>query len=98
MKIVALGSKAFATGFALAGVQGVYVTSPEQALERLKSLVSDEEVGLIMMSDDVSKPIQDEITSIRAKRVVPLIYEVPSPGSKKQTTEYRTLLKQILGV
>jgi len=98
LKIVALGSKAFATGFALAGVQGEFVNSPQQALERLKSLVSDQDVGLIMMSDDVSKPIQNEITAIRAKRAVPLIYEVPSPGSKKQTTEYRTLLKQILGV
>ncbi len=98
MKVVALGSKAFVTGFALAGVQGEYVTSADEARDRLKTLLKDHDVGLIMMSDDVSKPIQDEITAIRAKRAVPLIYEVPAPGSKKQTTEYRTLLKQILGV
>jgi V/A-type H+-transporting ATPase subunit F len=98
LKVVALGSKAFVTGFALAGVQGEYVTSPDEASARLKALLKDSDIGLIMMSDDVSKPIQDEITAIRAKRPVPLIYEVPAPGSKKQTTEYRTLLKQILGV
>ncbi len=98
MKVVALGSKAFVTGFALAGVQGEYVTSSEEARGRLKTLLKDQDVGLIMMSDDLSKPIQDEITAIRAKRAVPLIYEVPAPGSKKQAVEYRTLLKQILGV
>ena len=98
MKIVAVGTKAFVTGFALAGVQGEYVTSSQEAYERLGALLKDQEIGLIMMSDDLSKPIHDEITSIRAKRPVPLIYEVPAPGSKKQTVDYRNILRQILGV
>ena len=98
LKVIALGSKAFVTGFALAGVQGEYVTSPEEASRRLKSLVQDQEIGLIMMSDDMTRPIQEQITAVRAKQATPLIYEVPAPGSKKQTTEYGTLIKQILGV
>jgi V/A-type H+-transporting ATPase subunit F len=51
-----------------------------------------------MLSDDVTKEIRTEIALIRSKRAVPLIYEVPAPGSKKATVEYRTLLRQILGV
>ena len=98
VKVVAVGSKAFVTGFALTGVQGEYVKSSNEALDKVQSLLKDQQVGLIMISDDVSKGIKDDIASIRAKRAVPLIYEVPAPGSKKETTDYRVLMRQILGV
>jgi V/A-type H+-transporting ATPase subunit F len=98
VKVVAVGSKAFVTGFALAGVQGEYVNSPKEALEKVNSLSKDQNIRLIMISDDISKGIKNEIASIRAKMAVPLIYEVPAPGSKKETTDYRVLLRQILGV
>ena len=98
MRVVAVGSKAFVTGFALAGVQGEYVKSSQEALGKVNSLLRQQDVGLIMLSDDVSRDIRDEIASIRAKRAVPLIYEVPAPGSKHETVEYRALLRQILGV
>jgi V/A-type H+-transporting ATPase subunit F len=55
-------------------------------------------VGLVLLSDDIGKEIRYQLTSIRAKRPIPLIYELPSPGSKKEKVDYRTLLKQILGV
>lgn len=98
MKVVAIGSKAFVTGFALAGVQGEYVKSSQQALSKINSLIRMPDVGLIMLSDDLSKEIRNEVAAIRAKRAVPLIYEVPAPGSKHEKVEYRALLRQILGV
>jgi len=36
--------------------------------------------------------------AVRAKRAVPLIYEVPGPGSKLEKVEYRAMLRAILGV
>ncbi len=50
------------------------------------------------MSDDVAKDIRGKLNTIRAKRPVPLIFEVPAPGSKGEKVEYRDMLKQILGV
>lgn len=98
MKVVAIGGKAFVTGFTLAGVSGYYVSSSSEALERIKSLLDDPQVGLIIVSDDIASGIRDEITSIRAKRATPLIYEVPAPGSKREKIEYRSMLRRILGV
>lgn len=98
MKVVAIGGRAFVAGFVLAGVTGQYVSSSKEALELVNKLVTDPTVGLVMISDEVSKPIRDELTSIRSKRAVPLIYEVPGPGSKQETVEYRTMLRSILGV
>ncbi|HME19044.1 MAG TPA: V-type ATP synthase subunit F [Nitrososphaerales archaeon] len=98
MKVVALGGKAFVTGFVLAGVTGEYVDRPEAALEKIQALVKNPEVGLIMVSDEVAGPIRGELMAVRSKKAVPLIYEVPGPGSKLEKVEYRAMLRAILGV
>ena len=98
MKVVALGGKAFVTGFVLSGVTGSYVDTPGAALDRISKLLKDPDVGLIMVSDDIAKPIREELTTLRSKRAVPLIYEVPGPGSKQEKVEYRAMLRTILGV
>jgi vacuolar-type H+-ATPase subunit F/Vma7 len=98
MKVVAVGGKAFVTGFLLSGVSGEYVSSPDEALEWIEKLVRDPQVSLIMVSDEVAKPLGARLTAIRTQRATPLIYEVPGPGSKKAKVEYRTLLRSILGV
>lgn len=98
MKVVAVGGKAFVAGFVLSGVTGAYVGSSEAALARIEKLAKDPDVGLIMVSDEVARPIGDALTVLRAKKAIPLIYEVPGPGSKKEKVEYRAMLRAILGV
>lgn len=98
MKVVAVGGKAFVTGFVLSGVSGEYASTPSAALEKIQSLVRDPQVGLIMVSDDVAQPISAELTALKSKKAIPLIYDVPGPGSKKQKVEYRAMLRAILGV
>ncbi len=98
MKVVALGEKAFVTGFVLSGVKGEFVSSPQEALAKIQKLSNDPDVALIMISSELTKPIQDQLTQMRAKRPVPLIYGVPGPGSKQEKVEYRKMLRQILGV
>jgi V/A-type H+-transporting ATPase subunit F len=98
MKVVAVGGKAFVTGFVLSGVSGRYVSGAPAALEMIETLAKDPTVGLIMVSDEVAKPIADQLTQLKAKKAIPLIYEVPGPGSKKEKVEYRAMLRAILGV
>jgi V/A-type H+-transporting ATPase subunit F len=98
MRLVAIGSRVFVTSLRLAGVQGIVVDSPEQALLQIGSIGGSEDIGLVLLSDDIGKEIRYQLTEIRAKRPIPLIFELPSPGSKKENVDYRSLLKQILGV
>lgn len=98
MKVVAVGGKAFVTGFVLAGVSGEYVAAPSEALAKIEALSKDPDVGLIMVSDEVATPIRDSLTTMKSKKPIPLIYEVPGPGSKKEKVEYRAMLRAILGV
>jgi V/A-type H+-transporting ATPase subunit F len=98
LKVVAIGEKAFVTGFVLSGVSGEYASSSEDALAKIRSLLKNPDVGLIMVSSEIAKGIREDITQIRSKRPVPLIYEVPGPGSKQEKVEYRAMLRSILGV
>ena len=98
MRLVAIGSRVFVTSLRLAGVQGIIADSPEQALSQINGIGASDDVGLLLLSDDIGKEIRYKLTEIRAKRPIPLIFELPSPGSKKEDIDYRSLLKQILGM
>jgi V/A-type H+-transporting ATPase subunit F len=95
---MAVGSRIFVTSFQLAGVEGIKVESPSEALERINSLDNVSDVGLVLISEDIGKDIRTQLTNIRANRPIPLIFELPAPGSTKENVDYRALLKQILGV
>jgi V/A-type H+-transporting ATPase subunit F len=98
MRLVAIGSRVFVSSLRLAGVQGIIADSPEQALSQINSIGASDDVGLLLLSNDIGKEIRYQLTEIRAKRPIPLIFELPSPGSKKEDIDYRSLLKQILGM
>ena len=97
MKIFTVGSKSFVTSFQLAGVPGVISESPEKALDEIKKLTDDSDVGLVLVSDDITEPINDELTALRAEKST-LVFALPSVGSKKTEVDYRVMLKKILGV
>lgn len=96
--MIAVGRRSFVAGFELAGIGGVEVGSATDALKAITRLIKEREMGLILVSDDVAKPIRSQLTEIRSKQPVPLIYEVPAPGGKAEKMEYRDMLKQILGI
>ncbi len=97
MKIVTVGSKAFVTSFQLAGVSGIISETPEKALQEIKKLADDSNVGLVLVSDDITEPINDQLTTLRSEKET-LVFSLPSVGSKKVDVDYRLMLKKILGV
>ena len=97
MKILTVGSKSFVTSFQLAGISGVISQTPEMALDEIKKLTDDPDVGLVLVSDDISESISDELTALRAEKST-LVFALPATGSKKTDVDYRVMLKKILGV
>ena len=97
MKIFTVGNKSFVTSFQLAGIPGVISQTPEIALDEIKKLTNDSDVGLVLVSDDLSEPISDELTALRTKKST-LVFALPATGSKKTDVDYRAMLKKILGV
>ena len=97
MKIFTVGSKSFVTSFQLAGVPGIISETPQKALDDIKRLTDDSDVGLVLVSDDITEPINDELTTLRAEKST-LVFALPATGSEKTEVDYRVMLKKILGV
>ncbi len=97
MKIFTVGNKSFVTSFQLAGVPGIISETPQNALDEIKKLTDDSDVGLVLVSDDITKSIDDELTVLRTKKST-LVFALPSIGSEKVEVNYRVMLKKILGV
>ena len=97
MKIFTVGSKSFVTSFQLAGVPGIISETPQKALDEIKRLTHDSDVGLVLVSDDITEPINDELTALRAEKST-LVFALPATGSEKTDVDYRVMLKKILGV
>ena len=98
MKVVTVGSRVFVTSFQLAGVQGKIVDSSDTAFEEIKKLYNEPEVGLVLVSDDLTEQINDKLTKLRAQQSTPLVFALPASGSEKSEVDYRVMLKKILGV
>ncbi len=97
MKVYTVGNKSFVTSFQLAGVPGIISESPQKALDEIKKLTDDSDVGLVLVSDDISTSIDDELTALRAEKST-LVFALPAIGSEKTEVNYRVMLKKILGV
>ena len=97
VKIFTVGSKSFVTSFQLAGIPGKISENPQKALEEIKTLTDDSDVGLVLVSDDISESINDELTALRAEKST-LVFALPAAGSEKTDVDYRVMLKKILGV
>jgi len=97
VKIFTVGNKSFVTSFQLAGIPGVISATPENALDQITKLTNDSDVGLVLVSDDLSESINDELTALRTKKST-LVFALPATGSKKTDVDYRKMLKKILGV
>jgi len=97
VKIFTVGSKSFVTSFQLAGIPGIISDTPKKALDEIKKLTIDPDVGLVLVSDNMTESINDELTALRATKST-LVFALPSVGSEKSVVDYRLMLKKILGV
>jgi len=66
-------------------------------LTEITKLTDDADVGLVLVSDDITAAINDELTTLRAQKST-LVFALPAAGSEKTEVDYRVMLKKILGV
>lgn len=97
MKVLTVGSKSFVTSFQLAGVPGIITETPDTALSEIRNLTDDPDVALVLVSDDITDKINDDLTRLRTEKST-LVFALPAAGSGKGDVDYRAMLKKILGV
>jgi len=87
------------TGMRLAGVEGAVVHESEQIKEQLDKVTSDKDVGVLLITEKLSKQFPEYIKDIKLNRRRPIIVEIPdrhgSGRSKDFITQY---VKEAIGL
>jgi V/A-type H+-transporting ATPase subunit F len=101
MRISVIADFDTVVGFRLAGVkEGYVVESPEEALERLREVVKEEDVGLVIMTERLVDRIRSEAEKLLEKRSFPLLVEIPDKTGpiEKKVDPMKELVRRAVGV
>jgi V/A-type H+-transporting ATPase subunit F len=79
MRVLVVGHPDAVLGFSLAGVHGEAVTDAEEANRALDSALAARDIGIILVTQDVARLIQDRVEDLKLHSTVPLVVEIPSP-------------------
>ena len=74
------------TGMRLAGVDGVVVHERGELYEALQNVITDKEVGIVLLTEKFGREFPEIIDDIKLKRKMPLLVEIPDrhgTGRKK---------------
>lgn len=98
MDIVFIGDKDTGTGFSLAGVKKVF--SAQYAQENLKSVLSDDAIGVVIVTERFAENNRGLLNDHKAsKRKTPLIVEIPDMTGPMagRTDHISELIKRAVG-
>ena len=79
MKMLIIGHPEAISGFSLVGVHGEVAMDKEQANQALDQALKIPDVGIILITQDVSGMIKDRIKQLNQSGTVPLVVEIPGP-------------------
>jgi len=95
-----IGDNDMITGFMLVGVEGIEVTSVDQALQALNEALARSDLAIIIISEEysTSPQLRETIDKVRSERRNPLIVEVPGSRGKPSEIRMSDLISKSLGV
>jgi vacuolar-type H+-ATPase subunit F/Vma7 len=79
MKVLVIGHPEAVLGFSLVGVQGQPASTADEANQALDSALAAEGIGIILVTQDVSKLIEVRMDQLKLHSTVPLVVEIPGP-------------------
>lgn len=86
-------------GMRLAGVSGVIVHSKEEASDMIKQCISDNDIGVLILTEKIVDMLKDEVVKLKLKIKKPLIIEIPDRhGTTRGYDTISTYIKESVGV
>ena len=94
MKIVALGDTETLTALRLAGLTEIYETK-----DKFQECTTDNEVGLILITEKLAAEMSSQINEIRQQKLFPIIVEIPDKGGPQEKEDrIGRIIKRAVGV
>ena len=86
-------------GMRLAGIDGVVLHEREEISSKLKALVRDNNIGIIIITEKITDIVKEEILEYKTKRTIPLIVEIPDRhGSNRGDNTIMSYVRESLGI
>ena len=86
-------------GMRLAGIDGVVMHEKEEVCSKLKILIKDNNIGIIIVTEKITDIAKEEILEYKTKRTVPLIVEIPDRhGSSRGDNTIMSYVRESLGI
>ncbi|MBN1874562.1 MAG: V-type ATP synthase subunit F [Anaerolineae bacterium] len=79
MKILAIGHPDAILGFSLAGIPGQVATTAEDVKHALATALATPDVGLILITEDAARLIEEQVNQLMLRGTIPLVIEIPAP-------------------
>jgi V/A-type H+-transporting ATPase subunit F len=99
MKVLVIGHLEAVLGFSLVGVHGQAVSTAEEANQALDNALSDTDVGIVLVTEDVADLIQMRMDQLMLRSTVPLVVEIPGPeGPRPGRPSLSDVVNRAVGV
>ncbi len=99
MKLMVIGHPEAVLGFSLAGVGGSVATTADEANQALDAALATPDVGIILITEDVSALIEARMEQLRMHSTVPLVVEIPGPaGTPSDKPPIGEVVKRAIGI
>lgn len=87
------------TGMRLAGIEGIIVHEPNEIKQQLDKVIADKEIGILLITEKLSKLVPDYIKDIKLNRSYPVIVDIPDRHGTGRTPDFITsYVKEAIGL
>ena len=87
------------TGMRLAGIDGVVVHEKQEIKQALDEVLSQKDIGIILMTEKLGKEIPEIVDDIKLNRTFPLLLEIPDRhGSGRRPDFITSYINEAIGI
>ena len=87
------------TGMRLAGIDGVVVHEKQEIKQALDEVLSQKDIGIILMTEKLGKEIPEIVDDIKLNRTFPLLLEIPDRhGSGRRPDFIPAYINEAIGI
>lgn len=85
-------------GMRLAGIEGVIAGTKEEILNEFKKILSDEGIGIVIITENILSMAEEEIMNVKLEREYPLITAIPGRNAEKKEDYISKYIRESIGI
>ncbi|WP_432406937.1 V-type ATP synthase subunit F [Wukongibacter sp. M2B1] len=85
-------------GMRLAGIEGTIAKTREAVLEIFEGVVSDRNIGIIIVTEEILSKAEEEIMKVKLEKDYPLIVAIPDKNEEKREDYIARYIRESIGI